>query len=82
MPNNAYLRSRRREQNLVNEYRRAGWISARSAGSKSEVDVWACSPVSGETHLCQIKTKKGGRNTTKKLIWQRGDTKFYWITYD
>lgn len=81
MANLAYNRSTKRERALVNRYRAVGWISARSAGSKSEIDVWAVNPKDGETHLNQIKTKKSGRNETKRLVWQKGDTKFYWITY-
>jgi Holliday junction resolvase len=82
VPNNAYLRSTKRERLLVNAYRNAGWLSARSAGSKSPVDVWAVNPHTGETHLTQIKTKKGSRDSFKKLIWQKGDTKFFWLSYE
>ena len=81
MPNNAYQRSTKRERALVNRYRASGWISARSAGSKSEVDVWAVNKKTGEVHLNQIKTEKGGRTETKKVMWKVGDTTFYWITY-
>ena len=81
MPNNAYLRSRRREQELVNSYRNMGWISARSAGSKSPVDVWAVNPEDGEVRLIQIKTKKGGRNLHKRLEWSKGGVEFWWYEW-
>lgn len=68
MPNNKYLRSRRREQELVRFYKGLKYISARSAGSKSPVDVWAFKPSKKVVFLDQIKTKKGGKNEHIKLI--------------
>ena len=61
MPNNSYLRSRRKEQQLVREFRKAGWVSARSAGSKSPIDVWAFHPKENRLYMVQVKTKKGGK---------------------
>jgi Holliday junction resolvase len=58
-PNNSYLRSRKKEQELVREFRANGFISARSAGSKSEIDVWAFNPKTKEMFLIQIKTTLG-----------------------
>lgn len=83
MPNNSYLRSRRREQETVNKYRKLGYISARSAGSKSEIDVWAYHPVSKVLLLIQIKTKKGGRGFYETTKWHHAgvDAKFLWHEY-
>lgn len=82
MPNLSYLRSRRREQELVNSYRSMGWIAARSAGSKSEVDVFAINRADGEVRLIQIKTKKGGRSLKKRLVWSKGQVEFWWYSYE
>ena len=83
MPNLAYIRSRRREQETVNKYRKLGYISARSAGSKSEIDVWAYHPVHKVLHLIQIKTKKGGRGFYEKVMWHHAEVeaKFLWHEY-
>lgn len=61
MPNNGYLRSRKREQQIVAEARAKGWIAARSAGSKSPVDCWLFDPKKLVLYMIQVKTKKGGR---------------------
>lgn len=71
MPNESYDRSVRRERERVNYYREHGWWAARSAGSKSPIDVWAFDPVSGEVILEQIKTKKGSKT------WRLKDQKEY-----
>src|ERR1700675_5071419 len=68
MPNNAYLRSTKREREVMNEYRLRGFISARSAGSHSAVDVWAVSARDALVDIIQIKTNKGGRFLVKKCI--------------
>lgn len=66
MPNNSYLRSRKRERELVNQYRKQGWIAARSAGSKSAYDVWAFHPGKALINLIQVKTTKGGSRVVIK----------------
>lgn len=81
MANNAYKRSATRERRVVNDYRRMGWLAARSAGSKSPVDVWAVNPHTGETRLVQIKTKKNGRTLARRLVWSKGNTEFWWYEY-
>lgn len=68
MPNNAYLRSVKRERELVNEFRAKGWMACRSAGSKSPYDVWAVNPKTGDVVLIQVKTEKGGRTRKDTLI--------------
>lgn len=84
MPNNSYLRSRRREQETVNKFRKLGYIAARSAGSKSEIDVWAYHPVKKELILTQIKTKKGARGFTQTVKWVHRDVvaQFLWDAYE
>lgn len=81
MPNNSYLRSRAREQALVREFRAMGWYACRSAGSKSPWDVWTVNPLDGEVRLIQIKTKKGGRTLTKKLLKSYGQVEEWWYTW-
>ncbi len=83
MANNAYLRSVKRERETVNRFRADGWISARSAGSKSKIDVWAYHPVLKELRMIQIKTKKGGRGMTEKRLFFHEDVKasFFWVEY-
>ena len=66
MPNNSYLRSTRREREIVNDYRSKGWDACRSAGSHSPWDVWCFNPKTKEVHLIQVKTKKGGRTVTRR----------------
>lgn len=66
MPNNGYLRSTKRERQLVIYYKSIGWEAARSAGSHGAYDVWAFNPNTGEVHLIQVKTKKNGRTQVVK----------------
>ena len=66
MPNNKYERSVKRERQLVNEARAKGNLSARSAGSKSKVDVWEVDHRDKVVHCIQVKTHKGGRFLVKK----------------
>lgn len=66
MPNNKYLRSTKRERQLVNEARMKGCIAARSAGSHSAVDVWSFNPQDKIVRLWQVKTKKNGRMIIEK----------------
>lgn len=84
MPNNSYLRSRRREQQTVNQLRKDGWIAARSAGSRSKVDVWAYHPVTRQFRMIQIKTKKGARGFVEQVMWMHSDVtaRFIWNSYE
>lgn len=61
MANNKYLRSTKRERELVNKARKAGMIACRSAGSHSPFDVWIVDHRDKVVRLIQVKTKKGGR---------------------
>lgn len=72
MPNRSYQRSVKREREMVNFFRAAGYIACRSAGSKSLFDVWAFHPKNKLLRLVQVKTKRGGRTTRDTNI------KHYW----
>lgn len=62
MPNNSYLRSTRRERELVNHFRSLGYAACRSAGSHSPWDVWAWHKERKSLVLIQVKTTKGGKD--------------------
>lgn len=81
--NHAYNRSTKREREIVNRYRADGWISARSAGSKSEIDVWAYHPIRKLLELTQVKTRKGARGVRTTVKWKAEDVKaqFNWVEY-
>lgn len=83
MANNSYLRSTRRERDLVKWYRARGWDACRSAGSHSPWDVWAYDPKTGNVVLTQIKTKKGGRKCYMKLLvrWTNSKVETFWYEY-
>ena len=83
MANNAYLRSAKREREQVNKYRSLGFIAARSAGSKSKVDVWAYHPDQKILKLIQIKTQKGGRVEVVDRVFTHDGVvaHFDWIEY-
>jgi len=68
VPNNSYIRGVRRERELVNEYRKRGWDACRSAGSHSPWDVWAFDPRTGDVELTQIKSKKGAKKMTDRVL--------------
>lgn len=80
-PNLAYNRSTKRERETVNWYRAQGWDSSRSAGSKGKWDVYAYNPLNGEVHVIQIKTKKGGRKITDKVIRRIANVTEIWRVY-
>jgi len=44
--------------------------------------VWAINTEKGLCHVYQIKTKKGGRTETIKLLTRNGGVSSYWVTYD
>lgn len=66
MANNSYLRSTKRERELVNKFRSQGYQACRSAGSHSPWDVWAWNPASRTLVLIQVKTKRGARQIVEK----------------
>lgn len=84
MANKAYNRSAKRERETVNSLRKMGWIAARSAGSKSPIDVYAYHPVLKQLQLIQIKTKKGARGLIETVKWLHSDVvaRFIWKSYE
>lgn len=66
MPNNAYLRSTRREREIVNTARARGLIAGRTAGSHSPFDLYIWDPRMKVMRLIQVKTKKNGRFRIEK----------------
>ena len=67
-PNNSYLRSTKRERQLVNEAKSVGLISGRMAGSHSPYDLYIFDPKERTVRLIQVKTKRGARmKITKDL---------------
>jgi len=56
MPNPHYVRSRRKEQELVRNAKKEGKIALRSAGSKSPIDVVEIDHVKRIIYLYQVKT--------------------------
>ena len=79
MPNNKYLRSVKRERELVNYFRKNGQISGRSAGSHSPVDVFAWDEKNKTVSFIQVKTKKGTRfSITKNWRMIKNATVFVW----
>lgn len=60
MPNNAYLRSTKREREIVNAARAQGFAAGRTAGSHSPFDLYIWNPQDKVLRLVQVKTKKGG----------------------
>lgn len=46
------------ERKIVNELRAQGFVCARSAGSKSPIDIWAVNPETREMLLIQAKKGK------------------------
>lgn len=65
-------------------YRKLGYIAARSAGSKSDVDVWAYNPTLKQLKMIQIKTKKGARGFKQTTMWMHSDVvaRFLWDSYE
>lgn len=61
VPNNSYLRSTKRERQLVNEARANGFISGRTAGSHSPFDLFIWNPKLKTVEFIQVKTKRGAR---------------------
>lgn len=64
MPNKNYRKGADRERKIVNEFKDQGWISFRSAGSHSPIDVVAINPSFGVIKLIQMKT---GKSYSKKF---------------
>ena len=66
MPNNAYLRSTKREREIVNKARAQGLDAGRTAGSHSPWDVYIWDKKDRVMRLVQVKTKIHGKFLTMK----------------
>ena len=70
MPNKNYEKGRRKEYKICNNFRTRGFITFRSAGSHSPIDVVAISTEKRQIILIQAKsggfTEKERDNLTKK----------------
>jgi len=62
---NTSRKGRTAEQKLVRELRALGYIAARSAASKSDIDVWAVHPGRKIVRLFQLKTGKSATDALK-----------------
>jgi len=60
VPNARYLSGRRREYQVMREYRERGYAVSRSAGSHGVWDVVAAHTKSPNIHLIQVKSVKSG----------------------
>lgn len=58
-----------------------GWDSSRSAGSKGKWDVYAYNPNTGEVHVIQIKTVKGGKGFKDTVLKRVGNVTEFWRVY-
>lgn len=83
MANNKYQRSVKRERELVNEARAAGCLAARSAGSKSPIDVWSWDKANKTVTITQVKTKKGARSKVVSTVEMYDNVKliYNWVEY-
>lgn len=64
--NRRYRKGAQAERDVVNWYRKQGWISARTAGSHGKYDLYAYSPKRREVHLIQVKA--GGSYAQKSSV--------------
>lgn len=64
---NNYRKGADKERRIVNELRSEGWVCARSAGSKSPIDIWAIDPKTNQILLIQCKSDKATKAYKKKL---------------
>jgi len=70
LPNRNYLKGVRKERMIVNEARKKGLISFRSAGSHSIVDVVVIDPLSGLIYFIQCKPKTFSKKARDNLLEQ------------
>lgn len=83
MPNKNYINGRRKEYKLVNIAKQSGFISLRSAGSHSPIDVIIIDKQNKTIKLIQCKPKTMSQNAKQKLIdEQRELNGLYNITFE
>lgn len=63
----AYRKGRQFERDLVNEFRAQGCLSARTAGSKSKIDVFSINPLTLEVLFIQAKCGAFHESELKKI---------------
>ena len=68
MPNKFYLKGIRKERKIVNQARKEGKISFRSAGSHSPIDVAIIDIQSRKIRFIQCKPDNISDNQRKKLL--------------
>ena len=65
--NKHYRKGYRMERELVNMWRKAGYVAARTAGSHSPIDVLAVNPKTMDIILTQAKNSVLTENEVKRL---------------
>jgi len=67
MPNKNYIKGRRKEYKVVNQFKKEEYIAFRSAGSHSPIDVVAINPLKKIINLIQCKPNDMSENAKQKL---------------
>lgn len=67
-PRNIYERGADKERRIMNKARKAGFLSFRSAGSHSPIDVFILNPFEKIIELVQSKPRNISENAREKLI--------------
>jgi Holliday junction resolvase len=67
MPNKNYLKGRRKEYKIVNQFKEKGLIAQRTAGSHSPFDVIAINPKERRIFLVQAKPETMSENQKNKI---------------
>lgn len=73
MPNKNYIAGVRKERKLVNEARAQGFISFRSAGSHSPIDVVIIDKKNMKVRFIQCKPESMSQNARSKIIESQFD---------
>ncbi|KKN36393.1 hypothetical protein LCGC14_0774310 [marine sediment metagenome] len=68
MPNYRYIKGRAKEQLIVRQAKAQGCLSFRSAGSKSQIDVFILNPETKEITLVQSKSDKIPDAEIKRIL--------------
>ena len=68
MPRTNYQRGADKERRIVNKLKKEGYLTARSAGSHSIIDVWAINPQYKMVKLIQSKLGGVSHNQANKLM--------------
>ena len=71
MPNSRYRKGRQKERDIVNEARGRGLIAARSAGSKSIIDVFVIDFINKKISLIQSKAGESCTESLKKRLEEK-----------